>query len=196
LTEVTLGITSNFCLRPPVQMIYSWYWYNRNAVIASLPGTFEGMMEDPFLRDLGCFGQHLKPYLDRFSVKNFLVVQFDAIRRDPDHVRQRVYQFLNVTADFEPQLEAGKNAARAPRFPLVQSGAQRLYSAISALPGVDKVLKSPVVAKTLQSVYHRLNTKTRKYEPLSLQERLKWEAYYATDQKELSNLLQGLQVIE
>jgi hypothetical protein len=184
------------CLRPPVEMIYSWYWYNRNAVIASLPGTFEGMMEDPFLRDLGCFGQHLKPYLDRFSVKNFLVVQFDAIRRDPDHVRQRVYQFLNVTADFEPQLEAGKNAARAPRFPLVQSGAQRLYSAISALPGVDKVLKSPVVAKTLQSVYHRLNTKTRKYEPLSLQERLKWEAYYATDQKELSNLLQGLQVIE
>jgi Sulfotransferase domain len=184
------------CLRPPVEMIYSWYWYNRNAVIVSLPGTFEGMMEDPFLRDLGCFGQHLKPYLDRFSVKNFLVVQFDAIRRDPDHVRQRVYQFLNVTADFEPQLEAGKNAARAPRFPLVQSGAQRLYSAISALPGVDKVLKSPVVAKTLQSVYHRLNTKTRKYEPLSLQERLKWEAYYATDQKELSNLLQGLQVIE
>jgi hypothetical protein len=177
-------------------MIYSWYWYNRNAVIASLPGTFEGMMENPFLRDLGCFARHLKPYLDRFPAKNFLVVQFDAIRRDPDHVRQRVYQFLNVTADFEPQLEAGKNAARAPRFPLVQSGAQRLYSAVSALPGVDKVLKSPVVAKTLQSVYHRLNTKTRKYEPLSLQERLKWEAYYATDQKELSNLLQGLQVIE
>jgi hypothetical protein len=184
------------CLRPPVEMIYSWYWYNRNAVIASLPGTFEGMMENPFLRDLGCFARHLKPYLDRFPAKNFLVVQFDAIRRDPDHVRQRVYQFLNVTADFEPQLEAGKNAARAPRFPLVQSGAQRLYSAVSALPGVDKVLKSPVVAKTLQSVYHRLNTKTRKYEPLSLQERLKWEAYYATDQKELSNLLQGLQVIE
>ena len=37
------------CLRPPVEMIYSWYWYNRNAVVASLPDTFEGMMENPFL---------------------------------------------------------------------------------------------------------------------------------------------------
>jgi predicted restriction endonuclease len=52
------------------------------------------------------------------------------------------------------------------------------------------------VAKTLQSAYHRLNTKARKYEPLSPQERLKWEAYYAADQKELSDLLQALQVIE
>jgi len=184
------------CLRPPVEMIYSWYWYNRNAVVASLPESFEEMMENPFLRDLGCFARHLRPWLDRFPAKNILVVQFDAIRRDPDRVRQRVYEFLNVAADFKPQLEAGKNAARAPRFPLLQAGAQRLYGGVSTLPGVGKLLKSPAVAKTLQSVYHRFNTKARKYEPLSPQERLKWEAYYAADQKELSNLLQGLQVIE
>ena len=98
---------------------------------------------------------------------------------------------MNVATDFKPQLEAGKNAARAPRFPLLQSSAQRLYSGISALPGVGKVLKSPVVAKTLQSAYHRLNTKARKYEPLAPQERLKWEAYYAADQKELSELTAG-----
>ena len=185
------------CLRPPVEMIYSWYWYNRNAVVASLPATFEAMMENPFLRDLGCFAQHLKPYLDRFPAKNILVVQFDAIRRDPDRVRQRAYEFLGVAADFKPQLsQEGKNAARAPRFPLFQSSAQRLYGALSALPGADKLLKSPVVAKALQSAYHRLNTKARKYEPLSSEERLKWEAYYAADQKELSELLQSIQVIE
>ena len=77
------------CLRPPVEMIYSWYWYNRNAVVASLPKSFAEMMENPFLRDLGCFARHLKPYLDRFPAKNFLVIQFDAIRRDPDQVRHR-----------------------------------------------------------------------------------------------------------
>jgi Sulfotransferase domain len=184
------------CLRPPAEMIYSWYWYNRNAVVASLPESFEEMMENPFLRDLGCFAQHLKPYLDRFPAKNILVVQFDAIRRDPDRVRQRTYEFLKVAMDFKPQLEADKNEARAPRFPLLQSSAQRLYGGLSALPGAGKVLKSPVVARTLQSVYHRFNTRARKYEPLSLQERLNWEAYYAADQKELSNLLQGLQVID
>jgi hypothetical protein len=185
------------CLRPPVEMIYSWYWYNRNAVVASLPETFEEMMENPFLRDLGCFARHLRPYLDRFPAKNILVIQFDAIRRDPDRVRQRAYEFLGVAADFKPQLfQEGKNAARAPRFPLLQSSAQRLYGGVSKLPGVDKLLKSPVVAKTLQSAYHRLNTKARKYEPLPPQERLKWEAYYAADQKELSELLQPFQVIE
>ena len=67
---------------------------------------------------------------------------------------------------------------------------------ISALPGVDKVLKSPVIAKTLQTAYHGLNTKARKYEPLSPQERLKWEAYYAADQEELSRLLRNLQIID
>ena len=184
------------CLRPPVDMIYSWYWYNRNSVVVSLPETFEKMMENPFLRDLGCFARHFRPYLGRFPAKNILVVQFDAIRRDPDHVRQGVYQFLNVAADFKPQLEAAKNPARAPRFPLLQSGAQRVYSSMSAVPGLGKLLKSPAIAKRLQDTYHRLNTKTRKYEPLAPEERLKWEAYYAADQEELCELLRSLQVID
>jgi hypothetical protein len=183
------------CLRPPVEMIYSWYWYGRNAVIGKVPETFEGMMENPFLRDVGCFARHLKSYLDRFPAENFLVVQFDAIRRTPDEVRRGVYDFLNVDPDFKPQLETGKNAARAPRFPLLQSGAQRLYGGVSALPGVGKVLKSPLVAKSLENIYHRFNSKAQKYEPLTLEERRRWEAYYAPDQEELAQLLQGLQII-
>jgi Sulfotransferase domain len=184
------------CLRPPVEMIYSWYWYNRNAVVASLPESFEEMMENLFLRDLGCFARHLKPYLDRFPAENILVVQFDAIRRDPDRVRHGIYEFVGVAADFKPKLEAGKNAARAPRFPLLQSSAQRVYAGVSALPGVGKLLKSPAVAKTLQSAYHRLNSKAQKYEALSPQERRKWEAYYAADQEELHRQLQDIQILE
>jgi hypothetical protein len=184
------------CLRPPVEMIYSWYWYNRNAVVATLPETFAGMMEIPLLRDLGCFARRLRPYLERFPAENFLVVQFDAIRRAPDEVRRGVYEFLGVDPSFQPQLESGKNAARAPRFPLLQSGAQKIYEGVSALPGVGKVLKSPFVAKTLQDVYHRLNSKARKYEPLSDAERQRWEAYYAEDQAELAGQLQRLKVID
>ena len=184
------------CLRPPVEMIYSWYWYNRNAVVASLPDTFEEMMENQFLRDLGCFARHLKPYLDRFPAENILVIQFDAIRRDPDRVREQTYSFLNVAADFKPGLaQEGKNAARAPRFPLLQSTAQKVYGGISALPGVGTVLKSPAVAKTLQDLYHRFNSKAQKYEALTPDARRKWEEYYAPDQEELADQLRGLQVI-
>jgi len=183
------------CLRPPVEMIYSWYWYGRNAVIGKLPETFEGMMEDPFLRHVGCYGRYLRRYVDRFPAENLLVVQFDAIRRAPDDVRRGVYEFLKVNPDFKPQLQKGQNAARAPRFPLLQSTAQRVYSSVSALPGVGKVLKSPAVAKSLESVYHRFNSKAQKYEPLAPEKRAKWEAYYAADQEELAKLLQRLQVI-
>ncbi len=183
------------CLRPPVDMVYSWYWYGRNSVIAKLPDTFEGMMQNPFLRDVGCFARHLRPYLDRFPAENFLVVQFDAIRRAPDEVRRGVYRFLNLDPDFQPQLESGKNEARAPRFPLLQSGAQKIYESVSAIPGVGKALKSPTVAKTLQDIYHRFNSTARKYEPLTPNERAKWEAYYAADQKELAEQLAALRVI-
>src|ERR1043166_9868779 len=101
------------------------------------------MMENLFLRDLGCFARHLRPYLERFSAKNILVVQFDAIRRDPDRVRAGVYEFLNVTAEFRPKLETGKNPARAPRFPLLQSAAQVFYNTISAGPRGGPTVKTP-----------------------------------------------------
>jgi len=184
------------CLRPPVEMIYSWYWYGRNAVIGKLPETFAGMMQDPFLRDVGCYARHLRRYLDRFPAENFLVVQFDAIRRTPDDVRRAVYEFLRVDQGFKPHREKGQNAARAPRFPLLQTSAQRVYSGVCALPGVGKILKSPAVAKSLESVYHRFNSKAQKYQPLTAEERAKWEAYYAADQEELSKLLVNLQVID
>ena len=183
------------CLRPPVEMIYSWYWYNRNAVVAPLPETFAGMMENPFLRDLGCFARHLRPYLERFDPRNFLVIEFEAIRRAPDEVRRRTYEFLGVEPDFTPKVDSGQNAARAPRFPLLQASAQRLYNGVSALPGVGQLLKSPLVANSLQSAYHRLNSKSQKYESLAPEERNKWEAYYAADQDELADLLHGLRVI-
>jgi len=184
------------CLRPPAEMIYSWYWYGRNAVITSLPASFEEMMENAFLKSLGCFAQHLRPYLARFPAKNIMVVQFDAIRSDPDRVRRSVYEFLGVAPDFKPQIETGKNPARAARFPIVQSTARRLYAGISVFPGVEKVLRSPAIAKMLQDTYHRLNSKARQYEPLAPTERRKWEAYYAADQEELSRALQGVQVID
>jgi len=184
------------CLRPPVEMIYSWYWYNRNAVVTKLPDSFEKMMENPFLRDLGCYARHLKPYVEQFPAKNILVVEFEAMRSKPDEVRRMVYEFLGVAADFVPQLEQeGKNAARGPRFPFIQSTAQRVHGGLSRVPGVSQFLKSPAVAGTLQNVYHRFNTKARKYEPIAESERAKWEQYYAADQAELAQLLRDVRVI-
>jgi hypothetical protein len=61
---------------------------------------------------------------------------------------------------------------------------------------VGKAMKSSVVAKTLQGVYHRLNSKDQKYETLSSEDRAKWEKYYAADQEELRSLLQTVEVVE
>src|SRR5262249_12252206 len=109
---------------------------------------------------------------------------------------RRVLGFLGVGVDLQPEVGGGKDPARAPRFHILQSGAQRLYAGISAVPGVDKLLKSPAIAKMLQDTYHLLNTKARKYEPIAPEERLKWEAYYAADQEELSHRLRNVQIID
>ena len=150
------------CLRPPAEMIYSWYWFNRNAVVASLPESFEEMMENPFLRDLGCFARHLKPYLDRFPAENILVVQFDAIRRDPDRVRQRDLRIFGGRRGLQTAaLPAGKE--RRPGSSVSPSPIQRSASLRRPLrsSGRGKLLKSPSVARTLQSVYTGFNTKAR-----------------------------------
>ena len=184
------------CVRPPVEMIYSWYWYGGSGVLTSLPNSFGEMMGNSFLRDLGCFARHLKPYLARFPSENFLVVKLGAIQRDPDRVRQRVYEFLEVTADFKPQIEVGKNEARAARFPILQTASHRLYAGVSKIPGFNRFLRSPPVARMLQNTYHRINSKARKYEPLAPEDRAKWESYYSADQEELFRLLQNVQVID
>lgn len=184
------------CLRPPVDMIYSWYWFNRNGVVAKLPPTFAEMMENPVLRDLGCYARHLKPYLDRFPAENILVVHFDAIRRDPAAVLKSVYAFIEVDSAFIPEVKKeGKNAARGARFAALQTAAQSVHGGLSRLPGVSRLLKSPAVAGTLQRVYHRFNSKAQKYVPLTAAERARWEQYYASDQQALANLLKPVRVI-
>ncbi len=184
------------CLRPPVDMIYSWYWYNRNSVVAQLPPTFGAAMENPLVRDLGCYAQHLKPFLAQFPPENILVIDFAAIRRSPDLVRQSTYEFLGVTPDFVPVLEMeGQNAARRPRFGWLQAAAQRLHAGLSRMPGTAQLLKSPAVAESLQRVYHRFNSRAQKYAPLTAAEKSHWEQYYAADQSELAGLLKNLRVI-
>ena len=184
------------CLRPPVDMIYSWYWYNRNSVVAKLPPTFGAAMENPMVRDLGCYAQHLKPFLANFPAENILVIDFAAIRRSPELVRQSTYEFLGVTPDFIPVLaQEGQNAARRPRFGWLQTAAQRLHAGLSRLPGTAQLLKSPAVAECLYQVYHRFNSRSQKYAPLSAAEKAHWEAYYAPDQRDLDGLLTASRVL-
>ena len=66
-----------------------------------------------------------------------------SIRRDPARSRPRppkaptsFWASLQILNRSFPQQR--KNAARAPRFPLLQSSAQRLYSVLLALPGAAK----------------------------------------------------------
>ncbi len=68
------------CLRPPVEMIYSWYWYNRNAVIASLPDTFE----EHDGKSISARYRMLRPPSQAVS-RAFSGGEFsrDSIRRDP-----------------------------------------------------------------------------------------------------------------
>jgi len=126
---------------PPVEMIYSWYGYAENAVIASLlnPLRDDGKSVSPRLGMLRAPPQAISRPIS--CEKHFGRSNSTLSGAIPDRVRQGVYEFLGVAADFRRQAEEGE-PARAPRFPILQSGAQRLYAGISAIPGVGKLLKS------------------------------------------------------
>ena len=88
------------------------------------------------------------PWVRRFPGGTIRAVAFAAWRGGPDQGRQEVDDFLGGATDVTPPIESGKNAARAPRFPLLQAGAQRVYEGVSRIPGVGSVLKSMPVART------------------------------------------------
>ena len=70
-------------------MIYSWYWYNRDAVVVRLPEIFGEMMENSFLRDGRMFRTSFTAISGAISrAENILIIQLDAIRRDPESVRR------------------------------------------------------------------------------------------------------------
>ena len=186
------------CLRPPVEMIYSWYWYNRNAVVASLPDTFEehdGKSISARSRMLRPPSQAISRSLSggEFS-RRFNSTRSGALLTRPPSAS------MNFWASPQTSNRSSRSRERTP------PGLLAFPSSIQRPASLRRPLRAPGRRQTPEIARRRENA-AKRLPPASTprpastshsrsQERLKWEAYYAADQKELSELLNALQVIE
>jgi len=111
------------CLRPPVDMIYSWSGTRtRESRLCPIRRGDDGK---PLLRDLD-FRTPSRPYLEGLPRKTFWL--FNSMPSgDPDRVRQEITNFWR--SQRTSNRDSLKRRTRAaPRFLLLQSSAQVLYA--------------------------------------------------------------------
>jgi hypothetical protein len=177
-------------LRHPVDVVYSWYWYNRTGLISKLPETFEQAMEIPYFQDLGCYHRALAPYFGAFPRERIHVVFHEDIKRDPDAVLRDLFSFLGVAADFRPAKTGEKvNAAKTTRFPALQTLGNASYNLLKKTPVVSSVVGSRAFEKAVLGIYERVNRKPLSYAPISPETRKRLTEYYRPDVEKLEALL-------
>jgi hypothetical protein len=178
-------------LRNPVEMVYSWYRYNRTGLISKLPDTFESTMALAVFRDLGCYYHALKPFYDRFSSSQIKVVLYDDIGNDPRGVLRELFSFLDVDSDFQPvQAENRVNPALATRLPFLQMAGQSAFGMMKNIPFLSSMASSRHFEKALLAVYGRLNRVPMNYPPIRPETRINLIEYYREDVERLETLLQ------
>ncbi|MEE2786148.1 MAG: sulfotransferase [Myxococcota bacterium] len=98
-------------LRDPIQRAYSQYWDNRRRLRE--PRTFDELASEPlhhvFVKhrqnyfSRGVYHIYLKRYYELFSRAQILPLWFSDLRRSPDDVFRKVFQFLGVDEHFEDE---------------------------------------------------------------------------------------------
>ena len=121
-----------FCLRDPVDRLYSHYWEERKAGWESPP--FESMMRTHHPRfnyylNVSSYHLHLRRYLDNFPREQVLVTLFDDLRDDPQGYVHAIYSFIGVDPKFTPPNLGGRyNVAQKPKSDRFQRLLTRLAS--------------------------------------------------------------------
>jgi len=105
LPDVKLILT----IRDPVERAYSQYWDNRRQLQEGR--AFDTLLEGPLHQvftperrnyfSRGLYSVYLQRYLDLFPRSQILIIQFDALKREPDAVFKRCFEFIGVDPDFE-----------------------------------------------------------------------------------------------
>lgn len=190
IREYNPNIQIIIALRNPIDVVYSWYWYNRTGLIANLPQTFEAAMEIPYFRDLGCYHQALAPYFREYQREKLHVIFYEDIRRDPDGVLRELFGFLGVATDYQPAKTGEKvNAAKTTRFPALQRIGNSTYSVLKKAPVISSIVNSRPFEKAVLAVYERVNRVPLVYPPIDAQTRARLSEYYRADVEQLEKLV-------
>ncbi len=177
-------------LRDPVEMVYSWYWYNRTGLIAKLPDTFADAMQIDYFRNLGLYYRNLSHYFEQFDRSQIHMMLHDDIKSDAAKVLRGLFKFLGVSDSFVPDKTNQKiNIAKGTRFRWLQRFGGATYASLKRFPGINRAITSRPFEKAVLSMYRRVNQVKLDYPPIDDPIRNELVQYYRKDTERLSELL-------
>ncbi len=90
-------------LREPIDRALSYY--EMRVLKGEMLGSFEDTLKIPYYRQLyietGHYAKYFENYLKYFSCEQILVLLYEEIRKDPDHVMEKVFDFIGVNPDHQ-----------------------------------------------------------------------------------------------
>lgn len=186
IREQLPGVKILFCLREGVERTFSEYLYDRTLFqFASYREykcglSFEEFAVRPEVVNRGDYFNNMKPFYDLFPRERIMVFFYDDLKAFPREFARRLYSFLGVDPDFEPEsllrrVNTGREARSAFFAGLAYRGGQwlrtmggsRVVGGIKRRGWFEKLLYKPFKSETekpgmpvesaarLRDIYHR-----------------------------------------
>jgi len=154
------------CLRNPVEMVYSEYWWYKGIFKLENAANFEeALKSQPQYVDRAKYYCQLRRYFDNFDKDNIHIIIYDDIKHKPEEVIKNLYSFLGVDANFIPESLCKKvNSSRKARYEALT----KVFSIVTIMQKykLDFVFipfKKIGLYQQMLTLYIKLNSKNFKY---------------------------------
>ena len=176
-------------LRSPVERAFSHYLMDYRLGLVS--DAFEDIVNrkkknnkvDLFYQqyiEVSVYSKQVKRYLNVFEKENILIIDYIDFKEDISEVLDRLFQFIGVSTDFEPNVAKKHNPYSMPKNKIIRF----IYSFV-ALRKVLKLLFSKTLAKKARLLLFKEDKKPK----LSKELRLQLNKYFKNDIEKLGELL-------
>jgi hypothetical protein len=117
-----------FILRKPIDRAYSDYCMNLDHGVFT-PEVDKEMSTDSVIVHQGLYFEQIQRYLRYFPPEQLLVTFYDDLNSDPHSFLKKVYAFLGVKIDFQPEaLNRRENAKKPlPKFKVAYESVRAIY---------------------------------------------------------------------
>ena len=180
-------------LRNPIERAYSHYLMNLRGGITSNKNFLDEVIQDfnkkhkgwgisHLYIDLGLYYEQVKRYLDTFPKENVKIILYEDYKQNPKKVLVELLDFLEVSKDVSIDLNKRYNVRAAPRFPVLNTLARRVYSFMA--PKLPLTLR-----ENLKKMYRKVFFSSYKG-GLTAEEKKVLLKFFEEDIKKLSALIQ------
>lgn len=167
-------------LRNPVDRMYSQYQMDMRLRSEKdrVPLTMDNVSN---WFNAGLYGEHLKNYYNIFDPEQIKILVFEDWIRNPVAMLRELYQFINVSEEFVPDMKTQYNKGGAPKNERIASLLKHRDFYIGLKPYVPNIVRS--------NINRVRNMNMRKAPPLEPEMRRHLQELYSDDIELLQNVI-------